>query len=115
MEIIVTVCGVILVAATACTIYRLAKGPSLLDRVVASDVLLAIVGAAVAVDMAYRHSYENLTLLLIVSLVGFMGSVTVARFANNARDPEEKKAQAGWDDEAGRDVPTTSEDTGAAR
>lgn len=106
MEVFVVVCGVILVAATLCTIYRLAKGPTLLDRVVASDVLLAIVGAAVAVDMVYRRRYENMTLLLIVSLVGFLGSVTVARFANNQKPAEETPAS---------EVPTTAGDPGVDR
>ncbi|MCP3425453.1 monovalent cation/H+ antiporter complex subunit F [Rothia sp. AR01] len=87
---VVIACGIILALATAGTIYRLAKGPSLLDRVIATDVLLAIVGAAISVDMVYRDSYENLTLLVVVALVGFMGSVTVARFANNKRDPNEE-------------------------
>ncbi|WP_129656605.1 monovalent cation/H+ antiporter complex subunit F [Rothia halotolerans] len=92
---VVIACGIILSLAVVGTIYRLAKGPSLLDRVIATDVLLAIVGAAISVDMVYRDSYENLTLLVVVALVGFMGSVTVARFANNKRDPGEESQDAG--------------------
>ncbi|MDO4918217.1 monovalent cation/H+ antiporter complex subunit F [Kocuria sp.] len=78
-DVAVWVCGVILALAAAGTIYRLAKGPSLLDRVIASDVLLAIVGASLAVEMVYHHNTDNILLLVIVSLVGFLGSVTVAR------------------------------------
>lgn len=55
------------------------QGPSLLDRVIASDVLLAIVGAALAIEMVYNHHMNNIFLLVIVSLIGFLGSVTVAR------------------------------------
>lgn len=73
------ICGVLLSLAAAGAIYRLAKGPSLLDRVIASDVLLAIVGAALAVEMVYNHHMNNIFLLVIVSLIGFLGSVTVAR------------------------------------
>ncbi|MEX3508331.1 monovalent cation/H+ antiporter complex subunit F [Kocuria carniphila] len=78
-EIAVWICGVFLVLAAAGAIYRLAKGPSLLDRVIASDVLLAIVGAALAIEMVYNHHMNNIFLLVIVSLIGFLGSVTVAR------------------------------------
>lgn len=78
-DIAVWICGVLLVLAAAGAIYRLAKGPSLLDRVIASDVLLAIVGAALAIEMVYNHHLDNIFLLVIVSLVGFLGSVTVAR------------------------------------
>ena len=55
---------------------------ALLDRAIALDVLLAIVGAAVAVEMAYNRHLDNLVLLVIVSLIGFLGSVTLARFTN---------------------------------
>ena len=36
-------------------------------------------GAALAVEMVYHRHTDNLVLLVIVSLVGFLGSVTVAR------------------------------------
>lgn len=86
MEIAVAVAAGLLGAAAAGTLYRLARGPSLLDRVVATDVLLAIVAAALAVDMAYHRHLDNLVLMVIVSLVGFIGSVTVARFATQTAE-----------------------------
>lgn len=88
MMVFVWICGALLVAATAFTLVRLAQGPTLLDRVIASDVLLSVVAAAVVVQMVFRHRFEHVTLLLVFSLVGFLGSVTVARFARNAPDPE---------------------------
>jgi multicomponent Na+:H+ antiporter subunit F len=86
MEIAVVVAVVLLGAAAAGTLYRLARGPSLLDRVVATDVLLAIVAAGLAVDMAYHGHLNNLVLMVIISLVGFVGSVTVARFATQTAE-----------------------------
>lgn len=86
MEIAVAVAAVLLGAAAAGTLYRLAKGPSLLDRVVAIDVLLAVVAAALAVEMTYHGHLDNLILMVIVSLVGFIGSVTVARFATQTAE-----------------------------
>ncbi|ALU40913.1 cation:proton antiporter [Kocuria flava] len=86
MEIAVGIAAVLLSLGAAGTLYRLAKGPSLLDRVVATDVLLAIVAAALAVDMAYHGHLDNLVLMVIVSLVGFIGSVTVARFATQTAE-----------------------------
>lgn len=92
MNVVLLVCGVLLVLAAIGTIFRLAKGPTLLDRVIASDVLLAIVGAGLSVDMVARDSYENITMLIVISLVGFLGSVTVARFANNKRERQDERA-----------------------
>ena len=86
MQFVLAVTAVVLSLAAAGTVVRIAKGPSLLDRVVATDVLLAIVAAALAVDMAYHGHLNNLILMVIVSLVGFIGSVTVARFATQTAE-----------------------------
>lgn len=85
MSIVIVVVAVILTAAAAGTIFRIVRGPSLLDRVLAIDVLLAIFAGALAVDMAYKGNLDNLVLLVAVSVVGFIGSVTVSRFVTDRR------------------------------
>ncbi|MBM7051661.1 cation:proton antiporter [Rothia sp. ZJ932] len=84
MTIVVWICGIILTFATVGALYRLWKGPTLLDRVVASDVILTIIGATVCINMVYDKRYDLLPMLAVVSTIGFIGSVTVARFASNA-------------------------------
>jgi multicomponent Na+:H+ antiporter subunit F len=86
MQIILAVTAVILSLAAAGAIIRIARGPSLLDRVLASDVLLAILGAALCIDMAVNRHLNNLMLLVALSVVGFIGSVTVARFVADRRE-----------------------------
>jgi multicomponent Na+:H+ antiporter subunit F len=85
MQIVLIVVSVILSLAAAGAIYRMMKGPSLLDRVLAADVLLAIIAAALATDMAINRHLENLMLMVALSLIGFIGSVTVARFVSDKR------------------------------
>ena len=86
MEIVLTVTAVILSLAAAGAIVRIAIGPSLLDRVLASDVLLAIIGAALCIDMAVNRHLNNLMLLVALSIIGFIGSMTVARFVADRRE-----------------------------
>jgi multicomponent Na+:H+ antiporter subunit F len=86
MQAVLTVTAVILSAAAAGAIVRIAIGPSLLDRVLASDVLLAIIGAALCIDMAVNRHLNNLMLLVALSIIGFIGSVTVARFVADRRE-----------------------------
>jgi multisubunit Na+/H+ antiporter MnhE subunit/multisubunit Na+/H+ antiporter MnhF subunit len=86
MEIVLTVTAVILSLAAAGAIVRIAIGPSLLDRVLASDVLLAIIGATLCIDMAVNRHLNNLMLLVALSIIGFIGSVTVARFVADRRE-----------------------------
>lgn len=85
MQTVLIIVSVLLSLAAAGTIYRIAKGPSLLDRVLATDVLLAIFAAGLATDMAINQHLENLVLLVSLSLIGFIGSVTVARFVSDKR------------------------------
>jgi multicomponent Na+:H+ antiporter subunit F len=59
---------------------RLARGPSLLDRVVASDVLLVIVAAGLAVHAALQRDPTLVPVLVVVSLLAFVGTVSVARY-----------------------------------
>lgn len=59
---------------------RLARGPSLLDRVVATDTLLVIVAAGLAVHAALARDPTLVPVLVVVSLLAFVGSVSVARY-----------------------------------
>ncbi|MFF1384355.1 monovalent cation/H+ antiporter complex subunit F [Arthrobacter sp. NPDC058288] len=86
MDVVLTVTAVILSLAAAGAIVRIAIGPSLLDRVLASDVLLAIIGATLCIDMAVNGHLNNLMLLVALSIIGFIGSVTVARFVADRRE-----------------------------
>ncbi|MBT2546940.1 monovalent cation/H+ antiporter complex subunit F [Arthrobacter sp. ISL-65] len=86
MELVLSVTAVALAFAAAGAIIRIARGPSLLDRVLAADVLLAILGAALCIDMAVNRHLNNLMLVVAVSVIGFIGSVTVARFVADRRE-----------------------------
>ncbi|GAB3354571.1 monovalent cation/H+ antiporter complex subunit F [Modestobacter lapidis] len=59
---------------------RLSRGPSLLDRVVATDALLVIISAGLAVYAALTRNPTVVPVLVVVSLLGFVGSVSVARY-----------------------------------
>ena len=83
------------------TLARLAAGPSLLDRVVATDTLLVIIAAGLAMYAALERDPTLLPVLVVVSLLAFVGSVGIARYVGGML----LRAQA---DEA-------AEDHGAAR
>jgi multicomponent Na+:H+ antiporter subunit F len=75
----------LLAAATTLVLARLVRGPSTLDRIVAVDVLLAIVICAIATEAAYTRDATALPLLVGLSILGFIGSVSVGRFAPRSR------------------------------
>ena len=86
MPAVLAVTAVVLSLAAGGAIIRIARGPSLLDRVLAADVLLAILGAALCIDMAVNRHLNNLMLVVSNSIIGFIGSVTVARFVADRRE-----------------------------
>ncbi|GAA1723328.1 monovalent cation/H+ antiporter complex subunit F [Microbacterium paludicola] len=75
--------GVILVAfavAAALTIVRIVVGPSILDRAVASDVLLTEVLCVLGAEMVINQHARSIPIMLIIAAVGVFGSISVARF-----------------------------------
>ena len=70
-----------LAAAMALTLIRMTRGPSTLDRVVAADVVVAVVIAALAMEAALNHHTSTIPIMLVLSLLGFAGSLSMARFA----------------------------------
>jgi multicomponent Na+:H+ antiporter subunit F len=62
------------------SLIRLGIGPSLLDRVVATDTLLVIIAAGLAVHAGLQRDPTVVPVLVVVSLLAFVGSVSVARY-----------------------------------
>ncbi|MDM7829955.1 monovalent cation/H+ antiporter complex subunit F [Cellulomonas edaphi] len=86
MTWVIAVCGVLLTAGAVLAVVRAEKGPSILDRTVALDIVVTTMIAAVALYAAIERRADVVPVLVVLSLVGFVGSVTVARFA--AVEPE---------------------------
>lgn len=87
MTAVVLVCGALIALGTVLAIVRAEKGPSMLDRTVALDIVVTCLVAAVALYAAQERRADVVPILVVLSLVGFVGSVTIARFA--AVEPED--------------------------
>lgn len=66
--------------AGVCAGIRLLIGPSLADRVVALDVALVTLMGAVAAYAAQSDETTFLSLLVVISIVGFTATVAASRF-----------------------------------
>lgn len=86
VEIMTWAIGILLVSAALLTVARIITGPSVLDRVVGSDVLVSIVLCGLGAQTALVEGTSTMPLLITLSLIGFMGSVAVARFVARDRD-----------------------------
>lgn len=88
-DVVVPVCAVLLGLGATFAVIRAEKGPSMLDRTVALDIVVTVVIAALALYAAVRQRSDVVPILVVLSLVGFVGSVTIARFA--AVEPESER------------------------
>lgn len=88
MTIVLVVCGALLGVAALLLVIRIALGPTMLDRMVALDVLVAVVICGLALDAAVHRHTTTLPVLVVLSLLGFIGSVSVARFTRGSDDIE---------------------------
>jgi len=91
--VVVLVCVVLLAVGAVCALVRAERGPSILDRTVALDVLVATMIAGVGVYAAWHRRADVVPVLVVLSLVGFVGSVAIARFASVEPDGEGRVRQ----------------------
>lgn len=84
--------GVMLGLAALMVVVRMTLGPTILDRAIAFDVLISISICAIAVEAAIDRTTEALPLLLVATLLGFVGSVSVARFSPGSDDVEAEES-----------------------
>lgn len=88
MNAVLVVCIGVLGLAAALLVARISLGPTMLDRVVALDVLVAVIICGLALEAAVHRHTNTLPVLVVLSLLGFVSSVSVARFTTGSDDVE---------------------------
>lgn len=86
--IVLWVGGLLLAAAAVLIVARIERGPSMLDRTISLDMLVSIVIAVLALWSGATGRTDLVNVLVVLALVGFVGSVTLARFV--AVEPEDE-------------------------
>jgi multicomponent Na+:H+ antiporter subunit F len=76
----------ILAVAGLLTLIRLIKGPWILDRAMALDVLVVLIVAGFAVNMAMTDSVLSLPILVCTALLGFVGTLSVVRLTEGRKE-----------------------------
>lgn len=101
-ELVLSLSFGFLILAALGGVFRLARGPTIVDRIIAFDaIVLCAVGLTVLLS-DYWNTPHFLELILIVSSLGFFGTVAFAAYLqrgearSEADDPDER---------AGEDLP----------
>ena len=86
MTFVSWVVGVLFAFAALASVVRIVRGPSILDRMIASDMLLTTLICVLAADMVLSHHTRTLPVIIVLALTAVFGSITVARYVSR-QDP----------------------------
>lgn len=79
-DVLVTVTQVLLGIGALVATVRAVRGPALVDRIVALDVVLLLLAGGMAAESARDGSTYLAAVVVVVALVAFAGTILVARF-----------------------------------
>jgi multisubunit Na+/H+ antiporter MnhF subunit len=85
LSLIATVCLIALLATTAACLYRMLLGPKAADRAVAFDALANVFIGVLCVLCVWWDSVLYFDAVWILTLVGFLGSASIARYLERGR------------------------------
>lgn len=74
-----------LALALALCILRLVKGPHSVDRILCLDLAALIVAGILVVHSVQTHQEAFIDIVLILSIISFIGTIVFARFIEGAR------------------------------
>lgn len=90
MTIVLWACGAMLGVAAVLSLVRATLGPTILNRAIGLDVFVATSVGALGIEAAVNQHPTTLPILVVLSLVGFVGSVSIARFAAREARPDRR-------------------------
>lgn len=100
-DTVFAVIGALLAVAAAASVFRIVRGPAILDRMIASDMLVTTVIIVLGVEMVYHEHTRSIPIMMVLALVGVFASMSVARYvskqsadrrpANHSRSARERE------------------------
>ncbi len=91
----ITVAAVLLVLAALGFVVRLVMGPSLADRIIAVDGMLAVGCGGIALEALHSGDGEYLPTIVVITLIGFVSTAVAARFIEAQDDDTDEPGAAG--------------------
>ena len=93
MPVLALVAGAVFAAAAAATVVRIVRGPTILDRMLASDVLVTIVLLVVGAEMVVNRHTGSIPIMIVLAGSAAFSTVAVARYVSK-QDHHERTEDA---------------------
>jgi multicomponent Na+:H+ antiporter subunit F len=91
MTILYVIVGVIFAIVAVLATARVVMGPTILDRVIASDVLLTTLILVLGVEMVINGHTRSIALMVVLAATSTFSTVAVARYVSNQDRVEEDR------------------------
>lgn len=85
--VILVIVGLLLAGAAGLALIRIVRGPSLLDRMIASDMLLTTIILVVGAEMVVGKHARNVPMMLVLAAIAIFATVAVARYVSKQDRP----------------------------
>jgi len=82
MSVLYLAVGILFTIAALFIIYRIVRGPSILDRMIASDVLLTTLMLVVGAEMVYNGHTRTIPLMVVLASTAIFATIAVARYVS---------------------------------
>lgn len=86
--------GVGLSLAALAAVVRIVRGPTILDRMIASDVLLTTLLLAIGMDMVVRNHTDGIPIMIAIAATGTLATIVVAMYVRRRTDSERSVSRA---------------------
>jgi multicomponent Na+:H+ antiporter subunit F len=83
MTVLYVVVGVIFAVVAVLATVRVVMGPTILDRVIASDVLLTTLILVLGTEMVINGHTRSIALMVVLAATSTFSTVAVARYVTN--------------------------------
>lgn len=111
MNVIFVITGVLFTIAALLTLYRIVRGPSILDRMIASDVLLTTLMLVVGAEMVYNGHTRTIPLMVVLASTAIFSTIAVARYVSKQDRPSVVVGEPGSGEAGSDDRPAANEQT----
>ena len=74
--------GILFTAGVLLAVVRIVRGPSILDRVIASDVLLTTLLLVIGAEMVVNGHTRTIPLMVVLAATALFGTIAVARYVS---------------------------------
>ena len=91
ITVVYVLTGIVFTAAAVFGVVQVVRGPSILDRVIGSDVLLTTLMLVCGAEMVINGHTQTIPIMVVLAATAAFSTVAVARYFSRQDHPEVKE------------------------